>query len=159
LKTRKLFTRSLAGYSMTCYILSIKDRHNGNIMLCEDGSIVHIDFGFLFGQAPGKDKVPHTNFSMERAEFKLTSEMLEVIGGKESQNWKDFIQMLAQGLILAREHKETLFTLVEIMGYKSKFPCFQQPGGGVRRVLRELEIRLLPNTKDEAIPGLVKNYD
>jgi len=148
---RRNFTRSLAGYSMVCYILSIKDRHNGNIMLCEDGSIVHIDFGFLFGQAPGKDKIPNTNFSMERAEFKVTSEMVEVIGGLESQNWRDYISMMADGLKAARHHKDTLISLVEIMGYKSNFPCFQQPGGGVNRVIRELERRLLPSIHDDDI--------
>ena len=37
---------------------------------------MHIDFGFVLGLAPGKA------FSMEKAAFKLTDELAEVMGGK-----------------------------------------------------------------------------
>jgi len=76
-QARKNFCYSLAAYSLLCYFLQIKDRHNGNIMLHKDGRIVHIDFGFLFTMAPGKGielekKVP----------FKLLSEYVALLGDK-----------------------------------------------------------------------------
>ena len=39
-KAQLNFIKSLAGYSMATYILSLKDRHNGNILVDEDGHIV-----------------------------------------------------------------------------------------------------------------------
>lgn len=45
-KAVKNFVQSMAGYAVVSYLLNIKDRHNGNLMICADGAIVHIDFGF-----------------------------------------------------------------------------------------------------------------
>jgi len=50
----KKFVRSLAGYSLVTYMLQVKDRHNQNIMIKRDGTIVHIDFGFFLSNMPGK---------------------------------------------------------------------------------------------------------
>jgi phosphatidylinositol kinase/protein kinase (PI-3 family) len=67
--------KSLAGYSLLTYFLQIKDRHNGNILLHRDGSIIHIDFGFLLSNAPGR------GVELEKkSPFKFLTQYVEVIG-------------------------------------------------------------------------------
>ena len=66
------FVESMAGYSLVCYLLAMKDRHNGNILLDDAGHVVHIDFGFMLSNSPG-------GVNFESAPFKLTRELLELM--------------------------------------------------------------------------------
>ena len=81
LAARENFLKSLAGYSIVCYLLQLKDRHNGNILIDNRGHIIHIDFGFVLGITPGR------NMGFEKAPFKLTSEMIELLDGAHSSTF------------------------------------------------------------------------
>jgi hypothetical protein len=53
LAAQNCFLNSLAGYCIISYILQVKDRHNGNILMKKSGHLVHIDFGFVLSNSPG----------------------------------------------------------------------------------------------------------
>ncbi|KAI9914406.1 hypothetical protein PsorP6_008350 [Peronosclerospora sorghi] len=87
------FVRSMAAYFLACYFLQIKDRHNGNIMIDSNGHVIHIDFGFILGIAPGG------RFSLETAPFKLSGEMVDAMGGTQSDYFKAYVIFLIQGFL------------------------------------------------------------
>ena len=113
------FVRSMAAYSVITYLLAVKDRHNGNIMIDANGHIIHIDFGFVFGLAPGKA------FSMEKAPWKLTKEMVEVMGGRKSQYFQLYIDLCTHAFLVARKHYNAISMMMEITSYESNYPSFQ----------------------------------
>ena len=131
------FVNSLAAYSLVCYVLQIKDRHNGNLLITTDGHIVHIDFGFMLGIAPGGA------LSIETCPFKLTEEMVAVFGGLESPLFLEFVTQFIMGFLTLQAQKERLITLVEMLTEKSPFPCFQ--GKDTKMILKKLRDRLAPH--------------
>ncbi|KAG8958845.1 phosphatidylinositol-4- kinase, partial [Tulasnella sp. 425] len=112
-KARLNFIQSMAAYSVACYILQIKDRHNGNIMIDAHGHIVHVDFGFLF------DIDDHVQGS-----FKLTHEMVVLMGGRESQGYALFVQLTVKAFLAIRPHTDQLVQTVALM-LGTGFPSFK----------------------------------
>lgn len=117
-EARNNFVKSMAAYSVISYLLQFKDRHNGNIMVDDAGHILHVDFGFCFDIAPG-------GFRFERAPFKLTSEMVAVMGGStSSQSYKWFEELCIKAFLASRPHTEKLCHIVVLM-LGSGLPCFK----------------------------------
>ncbi|SPO02855.1 related to phosphatidylinositol 4-kinase [Cephalotrichum gorgonifer] len=111
------FKRSLAAYSILSYILQLKDRHNGNVLIDSEGHIVHIDFGFMLSNSPG-------SVGFEAAPFKLTYEYVEVLGGVESKEFEDYKRLCKQAFQALRRSADNIIDLVAMMGQDSKMPCF-----------------------------------
>ncbi|GAC71414.1 phosphatidylinositol 4-kinase [Moesziomyces antarcticus T-34] len=116
-QARGRFMRSLAGYSIISYLLQIKDRHNGNILVDREGRLIHIDFGFMLGISPG-------GVGFEAAPFKMPQEYIDILGGLESQEFDEFKALMRQGFRDVRKHAERIIMLVELMAKDSKLPCF-----------------------------------
>ncbi|KAL4572706.1 hypothetical protein LXL04_019488 [Taraxacum kok-saghyz] len=125
------FVESMAGYSLVCYLLQVKDRHNGNLLLDEDGHIIHIDFGFMLSNSPG-------------------GVMDSDAEGVPSEFFDYFKVLCIQGFLTCRKHAERIILLVEML-QDSGFPCFK----GGPRTIQNLRKRFHLSLPEEQCVSLV----
>ncbi|EPB78675.1 phosphatidylinositol 3- and 4-kinase [Ancylostoma ceylanicum] len=119
-------------------------QHNGNILIDADGHLIHIDFGFILSISP-------RNLGFETSPFKLTSELIGVMGGIDSDLYFYYKTLLLRGIIAARKHHERVMTIVQIMSKGSQLPCFR--GGAA--MLRALKGRFHMTYTDIELQKLV----
>ncbi|KAK4040507.1 hypothetical protein C8A01DRAFT_15630 [Parachaetomium inaequale] len=146
-QARNNFVKSMAAYSVISFLLQFKDRHNGNIMIDDAGHILHIDFGFCFDIAPGGIK-------FERAPFKLTSEMVAVMGGSaEHQSFKWFEELCVKAFLASRQYTEKLSQIVLLM-MDSGLPCFKPES--VKHFKERFVLEKSEREAAEFMKGLIK---
>ena len=120
-EARDNFAKSLGAYSIVMWLLLLRDRHNGNLMLTRAGHYFRIDFGFILGHSTGGG----IGGMVESSPWKLTAEYVEVLGGVGSPGWELYCTSCVKAMQAAHEHGEAICTLVEITGARSHFPCFE----------------------------------
>lgn len=114
------FIKSLATYSLICYLFQVKDRHNANIMIDDEGHIIHIDFGFIFEISPGG------NIKFERAPFKLTKEYVNLLGGSiDSVPFQRFVKLFMRCFLAAQARYIEICNIVELM-MNAGLSCFNK---------------------------------
>ena len=136
------FCESLAAYSIVCFLLQIKDRHNGNILIDNKGHLIHIDFGFFFLSSPGK------NTGFESAPFKLTREFVDVMGGPDSRLFRIFRMLCYRSFLALRRHCMEIILLVEMLKTGNEhLACFR---GRPDDAIKELRQRFRLDLNDRA---------
>jgi phosphatidylinositol 4-kinase len=145
---QKNFVESLAAYCIVCYLIQIKDRHNGNILLDKKGRIIHIDFGFILGISPG-------NLNFENAPFKITKDYIAIMDGQKSEMFFYFVSIMARGLQMIRKYANIFCNIVEAMGIGVPMPCFN--GRNYKDVVASFKERFLTNCSDQEVINVVEN--
>ena len=136
------FVESLAAYSIVCFLLQIKDRHNGNIMLDNKGHLVHIDFGFYFLSSPGQ------NSGFESAPFKLTRDFVDLIGGAKSHSFMKFRELCYRTFLELRRNCFQITLLVQMLIEGNEdLDCFR---GRPHEAVRGLQERFRLDLNDKA---------
>lgn len=142
-RARANFVESLAPACVLSYLLQIKDRHNGNILLDAAGRLAHVDFGYLLASSPGG------NLGFEAAPFKLTAEFLDVVG-PDYRRFRDLCVRVFAAL-RAERHKLLLLAEMTVSGC-DHLPCFD---GRPRETIDALRRRFKPKLSDRQVRAFV----
>jgi phosphatidylinositol 4-kinase len=88
--------------------MQLKDRHNSNILIDEQGHLIHIDFGYILGESPG------FNINFENAPFKLTQEYVDVMGGLNSPAFQLFEDLFCKGFFAIKKHLHLMSSVIQV---------------------------------------------
>lgn len=99
------YVDSCAGYCVITYILMVGDRHFDNVLVRSTGHMFHIDFGYVFGAEP-KSFQP---------KIKLTSQMIDGMGGPKSKYYEKFLDRCCQAYSIVRKKANLYLTLLDLM--------------------------------------------
>ncbi|PKS09383.1 hypothetical protein jhhlp_003998 [Lomentospora prolificans] len=104
-ETLDTYVKSCAGYCVITYILGVGDRHLDNLLLAPDGHFFHADFGFILGRDP-KPFAPV---------MKLTKEMVDCMGGVQSEHYRKFKQYCFLAYAALRKSSSLILNLFSLM--------------------------------------------
>lgn len=102
---RQMFSRSCAFTTILSYVLGLGDRHLNNILITYEGSLFHIDFGYIMGAEVSHRIIQH--------KLKLTSEMLDALGGKHSHDYREFEHLCRTVFQAARDNVQSYVLLFQ----------------------------------------------
>ena len=101
------------------------------------------------------------SFSLETSPFKLTEEMVDVLGGLESQLFGQFVKGFTSGFLALRTNIENIISNLKLLAINSPFPCFN--GKDSNAILEKLRCRFrcdlsLQDTVQHCLDLIIASY-
>ncbi|CAF2040491.1 BnaA09g14140D [Brassica napus] len=124
------FIKSCAGYSVITYILGIGDRHLDNLLLTDDGRLFHVDFAFILGRDPKPFPPP----------MKLCKEMVEAMGGAESQYYTRFKSYCCEAYNILRKSSNLILNLFYLMAGSTIPDIASDPEKGILKLQEKFRL-------------------
>uniref|UniRef100_H2YNJ5 Phosphatidylinositol 3-kinase catalytic subunit type 3 n=1 Tax=Ciona savignyi TaxID=51511 RepID=H2YNJ5_CIOSA len=135
------YVKSCAGYCVITYLLGVGDRHLDNLLLRKTGALFHIDFGYILGRDPKPLPPP----------MKLSKEMVEAMGGVNSDHYHEFRKHCYTAFLHLRRHANLILNLFSLMTDASVPDIALEPDKTVKKVQDKF---LLELTDEEAVRNM-----
>lgn len=135
------YIRSCAGYCVITYLLGVGDRHLDNLLLTTSGKLFHIDFGYILGRDPKPLPPP----------MKLSKEMVEGMGGINSEYYFEFRKQCYTSFLHLRRHANIILNLFSLMIDASIPDIALEPDKAVKKVEENLQLNI---SEEEAVQHL-----
>lgn len=126
------YIKSCAGYCVITYLLGVGDRHFDNLLLTSTGKLFHIDFGYILGRDPKPLPPP----------MKLSKEMVEAMGGVNSEHYHEFRKLCYTAFLHLRRHANLILNLFSLMVDASVPDIALEPDKTVNKVQDKFRLDL-----------------
>lgn len=123
---------STAGYCIITYLLGVGDRHLDNLLLTKSGNLFHIDFGYILGRDPKPFPPP----------MKLSREMVEGMGGVNSEHYQQFKKLCYTAFLHLRRHANLILNLFTLMVDATIPDIALEPDKTVKKVQDKFRLEL-----------------
>lgn len=147
---RDSFMYSCASNCILGYILGLGDRNLHNILICgKTATLAHIDFSYLLGHDPK---------NIESTEMKITSGMVDMLGGYESQEFKQLKAFCSNTYTIIRKYTYFWYALFRYLAVAT--PDIYPHNGDLKALQDHINSRLMPNSTDEEVKvAILKSVD
>lgn len=145
-ETMDCYLKSCAGYCVITYLLGVGDRHLDNLLLTKNGNLFHIDFGYILGRDPKPLPAP----------IRLTKEMVDAMGGMNSEHYHEFRKQCYTAFLHLRRHANVMLNLFSLMTDASVPDIALEPDKAVKKVEDNLKLNL---SDEEAVQHLQNLLD